>query len=269
MAARVLLQRRSLAPLATIALSGLALAPATVLAEGPVEKKKPIYDDYSVATSNDAPETAIPVKGLLPRQTAGAAAAADHAHDHNHEEEPSKMERKRPRGPSPTDRLALQIGKARMALYRLALSAENRVNETMDAAFHLEQSFTSTIAGLAPARETGEKLMPGTIYVLVAAMAGSIMTRRSNILLRSTVPLALGVGAGWAVLPVTMRNISDLAWTYEQRVPVVAETHASVREGLTRSLSFARVHGQVGVQYVDDKVKGAREAVEGWVKQGK
>lgn len=139
----------------------------------------------------------------------------------------------------------------------------------MDSAFHLEQSFTSTIAGLAPSRESGEKLMPGTIYVLVAAMAGSIITRRSNILLRGTVPLAFGLGAGWTVLPVTMRNIADLTWQYEQRFPAVAEAHLSIRESLRRTVSFARVHSQLGVQYVDDKVSDAREAVEGWVKQGK
>ncbi|KAG5950725.1 hypothetical protein E4U53_004503 [Claviceps sorghi] len=254
MGARVLLQRRCLAPLTTIALGGLALAPATVLAEGPVDKKKPIYDDVN---SNDAPDTAVPVRALLPRQHPSADA------------EELQKETKQPHRPTPTDRLALQVGKARMALYRVALRAENKINETMDSAFHLEQSFTNTIAGLAPARESGEKLMPGTIYVLVAAMAGSIITRRSNILLRSTVPLAFGVGAGWAVLPVTMRNIADLAWTYEQRFPVVAETHIGIRENIKRSMSFARAHGEVGVRYVDDKVTGAREAVEGWVKQGK
>ncbi|QPH01671.1 hypothetical protein C2857_005874 [Epichloe festucae Fl1] len=257
MAARVLLQRRCLAPLATIALGGLALAPATVLAEGPAYKKKPIYDDVNVPTSNGAPVASIPIKVLQPEQTPSTA----------DEEEPTKE--KKPRGPSPTDRLAVQVGKARMALYRFAVCAENKVNETMDSAFHLEQSFTSTVASLAPPRASGEKLMPGTIYVLVAAMAGSIITRRSNILLRSTVPLAFGVGAGWTVLPVTMRNISDLAWKYEQRFPAVAETHANVRESLKRSVSFAKAHSRVGVQYVDHKVTDAREAVEAWVKQGK
>lgn len=183
------------------------------------------------------------------------------------EDEPKKE--KKPRGPSPTDRIAVQIGKVRMSLYRFAVCAENKVNSTMDSAFNLEQSFTSTIASLAPPRESGERLMPGTIYVLVAAMAGSIITRNRNILLRSTVPLAFGIGAGWTVLPVTMRNISDMSWKYEKRFPAVAETHVNIREGLRKGVSFAKVHSQIGVQYVDDKVTDARETVEGWVKQGK
>lgn len=218
------------------------------------QQKKPIYDDLDAPSANDAPAPAAPIKALQFSQPPA-------------QEEPKKE--KKPRGPSPTDRLAVQIGKARMALYRFAVCTENKVNETMDSAFNLEQSFTNTIASLAPSRESGEKLMPGTIYVLVAAMAGSILTRNRNILLRSTVPLAFGVGAGWTVLPVTMRNISDLSWKYEQRFPAVAETHVNIREGLRRGISFAKVHSQVGVQYVDDKVTDAREAVEGWVKQGK
>lgn len=176
---------------------------------------------------------------------------------------------RKPRGPTPTDQLAVQIGKARLALYRYAVAAEDKVNETMDCAFNMEQSFTRTVASLAPARESGEKLMPGAIYVLVAAMAGSIVTRNRNILLRATVPLAFGIGAGWAVIPVTMRNVSDLTWKYEKRVPAVANAHLQVRDNIEKSLHFAKVHARLGVRFVDDKVTDAREIVEGWVKQGK
>lgn len=209
-----------------------------------------MYDDLDLPAATPAPIT--PPKTATP--------IVDDA--------PSSSEHK-PRGPSPTDRLAVQIGNARLFLYRYAVNAEDAVNSAMDSVFDLEQSFTQTIASLAPAAETGEKLMPGAIYVLVSAMAGSILTRNRNILLRSTVPLALGIGASWAVLPVTSRNVADLAWEYEKRVPVIAESHIRLRESIEKSVSFARVHGQVGVQYVDEKVTDAREAVEGWVKQGK
>jgi organizing structure protein 2 len=111
--------------------------------------------------------------------------------------------------------------------------------------------------------------MPGAIYVLVASMAGSIVTRNRNILLRATFPLAVGVGAAWAVLPITMRNVSDLAWKYEQRFPVVADSHIRIREGIQQSARFAQVHANLGARMVDDKVTEAREVVEGWVKQGK
>jgi organizing structure protein 2 len=212
-------------------------------------QRKPIYDDFEIPKPNPAPVTPPP-------------AAAQPA-------EPVDEEEPKARSPTPTDRLAVHIGKARLALYEYAVAAENKVNETMDSAFNLEQSFTSTIASLAPSRESGEQLMPGAIYVLVAAMAGSIITRNRSIVLRASLPLALGIGAGWTVLPVTMRNISDLTWKYEQRFPVVAQSHIRLRESILNGVSFAKTHSEVGVRYVDEKVTDAREAVEGWVQKGK
>lgn len=241
----------------------MALAPATVYAEAPTDPKvgyskswtrehhsdpvqrKPIYDEVEVVVPNPAPVSPPQTQPIVP------------------------IEEQKPKAPTPTDRLAVHIGRARLALYEYAVGAENKVNETMDRAFNLEQSFTSTIASLAPSRESGEQLMPGAIYVLVAAMAGSIITRNRSIVLRASVPLALGIGAGWTVIPVTMRNVSDLTWKYEQRFPVVAESHIRLRESILKGIDFAKAHSRVGVRYVDEKVTDAREAVEGWVQKGK
>jgi organizing structure protein 2 len=139
----------------------------------------------------------------------------------------------------------------------------------MDSALDLEESFTSTIASLAPPRSSGEKLMPGSLYVLVAAMTGSIISRNRNIVLRATVPLAVGIGAGWVVLPITMRNVSDLLWKYEQKFPAVADGHIRTREGIEKAWRMARIHTQQAVTIVDDKVSSARGAAEDWVKKGK
>lgn len=143
------------------------------------------------------------------------------------------------------------------------------MNGAMDRAFRLEQTFTTTIASLAPPRESGEKLLPGLCYVLVASMAGSIVARNRNLVVRAAAPLALGVGAGWLVVPVTMRNASDLLWRFEQRVPAVADAHLAARDGVQRGWGFARAHVAVGRDFVDAKVHAARDLVEGWVKQGK
>lgn len=175
----------------------------------------------------------------------------------------------KPRRPTPTDRLAVEIGRARLFLYGHATRAEDAVNAGMARAFDLERSFTETVMGLAPARESGERLMPGAVYVLVAGMAGSIVSRNRGPLLRVTAPLALGLGAAWAVLPVTMGNVSNLLWHYEQRFPVVAQAHLRTRESLTRSWDMAKIHTDLSKQYVDDKVSNARDTVEGWVRKGK
>lgn len=111
--------------------------------------------------------------------------------------------------------------------------------------------------------------MPGSLYVLVAGMTGSILSRNRNILLRATVPVAIGIGAGWIVLPVTMRNVSDLLWKYEQRFPAIADGHLRTREGIEKAWRMARVHTQQAVHIVDDKVSASRGAVEDWVKKGK
>ena len=95
------------------------------------------------------------------------------------------------------------------------------------------------------------------------------MTRNRNILLRATIPFAVGIGAGWVVLPITMRNVGDLLWKYEQRFPAIADGHIRTRGGIEKAWHMARVHTQQAVNIVDDKVSSGRGAVEDWVKKGK
>ena len=206
-----------------------------------MQAKKPIYDDYE-----SLPPAAPPTRSIVPSEPS------------------TKL-----RSPTPTDQLAVQIGKARIFLHAHVAAAENKVNDIIDSAFHLEHSFTSTVASLAPAPQTGEKLMPGSLYVLVAAMTGSIVSRNRNIVLRAAVPFAVGIGAGWIVLPNTMRNVSDLLWKYEQRFPAVADGHLRTRAGFEKAWHMARVHTRQAVNVVDDKVSSSREAVEGWVGKGR
>jgi MICOS complex subunit MIC26 len=139
----------------------------------------------------------------------------------------------------------------------------------MDSAFDLESNFVDTVASLAPPRQSGEKLIPGSLYVLVAAMAGSIVARNRNAVLRASLPLAVGVGAGWVVLPITMRNISDLLWKYEERFPAIADGHLRTREGIEKAWRMARIHTLQAGNILDEKITSGRETVEGWVQKSK
>ena len=170
---------------------------------------------------------------------------------------------------TPTDRLADQIRRTRLFLYAHASAAEDKLNELMSSFLDLESSFTHTIASLAPPKESGEQLMPGMIYILVAAMAGSIISRNRNILVRTTVPVAIGVGAGWLVLPITTRNIGDLLWRYEQKAPFISDNHLRIRSGLEQAWRLARERGEITLKAIDETVHGGRETVEEWVKKGK
>lgn len=168
--------------------------------------------------------------------------------------------------PTPTDRLAQEIRKSRLFLHAHVAAAETKLNALLTSVLHLEQDFTQTIASLAPAPQTGEQVMPGALYVLVAGMTGSIMTRNRNILLRATVPAAIGIGAAWVVLPVTMRNVADLAWRYEKRFPRVAQSHLEARERIEKIWATARAHSSMSRGLVEEKLAEGRQTLEGWVR---
>lgn len=66
-----------------------------------------------------------------------------------------------------------------------------------------------------------------------------------------------------------MRNVGDLIWDYEKRVPVVADTHLQLRSLGEDAWRRMREGGAVVAQKADGAAVQAREAVEGWVEKGK
>ena len=139
----------------------------------------------------------------------------------------------------------------------------------MTGFLRLESDFTSTVASLAPPKESGERVLPGAVYVLVAAMAGSIVTRNRNILLRATVPVAAGIGCSYAALPVTTRNVGNLVWKYEERYPVIRDNHIRVRDSVTHFFQTGKAHSQMGLAMAEERVQNVRDSLEDWVKKGR
>lgn len=135
----------------------------------------------------------------------------------------------------------------------------------MTRVFAMESSFTETIASLAPAPETGERLGPGTLYTVVAGMSGSIVVRNRNVLLRAMTPPSLGLIAAWYVLPYTMRNVANLTWSYEEKVPIVAENHLKIRAALEEGWRQSVIHGNLARNWLGKGVGETREVMEGWV----
>ena len=149
------------------------------------------------------------------------------------------------------------------------MRAEDGVNNALNKTLDLENSFTSTLASLAPPKESGEKLLPGAVYVLVAAMAGSIIARNRNILLRATVPVITGVTAAHYTIPITTRNVGNLAWEYEKKYPVIADNHTRAVQSVRKFVETGKAHSQMGYYQAVDKVQGVKETVEQWVSKGK
>ncbi|KAG8629791.1 hypothetical protein KVT40_001410 [Elsinoe batatas] len=239
--------RRRAVPLVVLS-TGLALYPKKSLFAETLEdvrsSRKPIYDvpADARATPQDIHDTTTATTSPVPPA-------------------PSK--------PSPTDRLAAQVKETRLFLHKYAVKAEDGVNSTMTRFLKLESDFTSTIASLAPPKGSNERVLPGAVYVLVAAMAGSIITRNRNILLRATVPLAAGVTTSYYALPITTRNVGDLIWKYEEKYPVIRDSHLRVKERVSYFVQTGIAHSKMGIGMAEEKVTEAREKVEDWVKKGK
>ncbi|KZM22676.1 uncharacterized protein EKO05_0009637 [Ascochyta rabiei] len=247
MAFRPLLRQRAVVPAMAAAMTAGALfTPRTVHAEeqpGDAFERKPIYDELPLDTTEPtAPALAQPSTDLPP----------------------SPAYR-----PTPTDRLAQQIGVVRMAAYRQAVRSERAVDSALTETLRLEHSFTSTIRALAPPKESGERIFPGALYVLVASMAGSILTRNRNIVLRATVPAAVGLTAAYAVLPLTMNNVGNLVWSYEERYPVLADAHLRTKARIAHVIDTGKAHAGMTVGIVQHKVSDVRDNMEGWVRKGR
>ncbi|KAI5818422.1 apolipo protein O-domain-containing protein [Pyronema omphalodes] len=173
-----------------------------------------------------------------------------------------------PTHPTPTDRLAVHIGTARRFInihYRLAC---NKLDDAFSEYLSYEHSVTRTVAGLAPPKESPEKVLPGAIYVAVATMAGAIVTRRSAMPVRAITPLLVGVGSAWYFIPQTARNVGDLMWEWERKVPGVAETHASVRSGIENAWKASVETSEETRRKFDETVSGVRKSAEDLVKRG-
>ncbi|CCE61588.1 hypothetical protein TPHA_0A05130 [Tetrapisispora phaffii CBS 4417] len=80
--------------------------------------------------------------------------------------------------------------------------------------YKAENKVTSRIANLHSDPE--EQLSKGFAYSIVAAMSGSILTKRRNILLRFTMPIILGTLVCSYTIPTTFENTTDLIHDIEE-----------------------------------------------------
>jgi len=215
-------------------------------------KRKPIYDTPSEPSVREiAATTPPPASGVTdkPQEEKDLTAVVSSS-------------------PTPTDRLAAQIASSRLFLHHYAAAAEQAVNNGMTRALNAEHDVASTIRSLAPPKESNERLLPGGIYVLVAAMAGSIISRNRNIFVRFVTPIITGVTTAHYVVPRTTENVGNLVWRWEEKYPVVRDNHLRVTESVRHFIETGKAHSQMGLAMAEEKVHGVRESVQDWVKKG-
>ena len=71
------------------------------------------------------------------------------------------------------------------------------------------------------------------------------------------------------VLPYTMRNVGDLVWRFEERVPVVAENHSRIRRAAEEGWRQTRVSGEKVRRWSEERVKDGREVIQEWIRKGR
>ncbi|EPS44213.1 hypothetical protein H072_1790 [Dactylellina haptotyla CBS 200.50] len=255
MAARLPLNPRAMALLTGLTATTLAgyTTTSTVYAEEPnLSSKKSIYDDYTppAPTPSTPPRSSFP---SLPSLGFGS---------------PSEEESTEPKA-TPTERLASQIGVGRKVLHTEVTKVQRHLDRLFDKYLHIEHSVTTTVADLAPSHRSGETIIPGAIFVAISAMAGSVVARRRMFPVRFLTPVITGVAASWYFLPETSRNVGNLAWKWEQKVPQVAETHMAIRNGVVDGWKATTDGYKSARGYVEDSTSSARRTIEGWVKTSK
>ncbi|KAJ6261125.1 LOW QUALITY PROTEIN: hypothetical protein Dda_3790 [Drechslerella dactyloides] len=246
MAARLLLKPGA-AALGAASLAGFATI-STVLAEEPINiNKKSIYDDYP-------PPTPHRHNLALPAPDSSSSTDTTPAPHHR---------------ATPTERLATEIGTGRRALYTQVVKVQRSLDDLFDRYLHIEHTVTTTIADIAPSQRSGETVIPGVLFVAISAMAGSVLARRRMFPLRVLAPVVTGVAASWYFLPETTRNVADLAWRWEQKVPAVAEAHLATRRGVEDGWSAATGTYRQARETVEESTAKARRTIEGWVRNSK
>jgi organizing structure protein 2 len=111
-------------------------------------------------------------------------------------------------------------------------------------------------------------VLPGAIYVVIATMAGGIVSRNRFWPVRVVTPVVVGVGAAWYFVPQTTKNVNELMWEWEKKVPRVAETHLLIREGIEDGLRRTVEMTVETKTILDDAVGKARKAAEDLVRKG-
>ncbi|CAG8480528.1 16740_t:CDS:2 [Funneliformis mosseae] len=127
---------------------------------------------------------------------------------------------------SPT-RLEEGIKQARIHVAKAACDFERQFHGVINKWITIEQNTEKTIKEvIAP----NERLMPEALYVTIAGLAGTIIARNRNILLRIATPIVFTIASSYYFLPQTSQNISKKFQENQQKYPQLLKVHRSISD---------------------------------------
>ncbi|KAI8056360.1 apolipo protein O-domain-containing protein [Thamnidium elegans] len=125
---------------------------------------------------------------------------------------------------------------------------KTHVNSFVQRIQQLENDVTSNIESTI---DKDEEIFPNALYIGVAALAGTIIARKRNIVLRFLTSSTLAIGTSYYLLPKTSHNVQAQLEKAEKNYPHVLAVHEKINESV------------FGVRkQVDDTVAQLRGAVD-------
>ncbi|KAI8890062.1 hypothetical protein K501DRAFT_237754 [Backusella circina FSU 941] len=107
-----------------------------------------------------------------------------------------------------------------------------------------------------------EQLFPNLAYVGVAALAGTIIARRRNIILRLLTSTALGVTASYYFLPKTTHNVALELERLERKSPQLVEAHQKINMHLESARQKFGTSVAQARSVVDENATKLRDTVD-------
>lgn len=122
-----------------------------------------------------------------------------------------------------------------------------------------EQAVTKRLGSL---HSRSEDLLPNSIYIVVAALSGTIFSRQKNILARLTFPIITGSLAFKYFLPNTFRNTTSFLWDLErENVPVIAQHHEELLKNADDLVAQSEQTIGEGRRFLENKSKAFKSAI--------
>ncbi|QSL66569.1 hypothetical protein MERGE_000951 [Pneumocystis wakefieldiae] len=113
----------------------------------------------------------------------------------------------------PPSTLQLKVCSSRNLLEKNVKNISMKIEQVVDKWIGIENKVEKITKELVPSN--GE-IISGGLYVMIAGMAGLILTRKRSFLIRFTTPIFISLAASTIFLPETHRNFRNIMWKYKQ-----------------------------------------------------